>query len=497
MDVLVVGAGPTGMTLACALAVQGVRVRVVDAASGPAITSRANILHARGVEVLDRIGALGDLPDQAVPGMILTAYVGGRPISRVRFGDAGLRTARPALFVSQAEVERRLRERLAQLDVEVAWATPLHDLHQDADGVKAVVGDGTAVRAGWVVGCDGAHSTVRSLVGIAFPGAPIADHFLLGDVRMGWSVDRSGSHGWTHPEGMLAAMPMPGREDLWRLLAYLPGESPGRLDDREILERLRAIVRRRTGRADATIHDAVWLSVFQIHRRLADSYRAGRVLLAGDAAHIHSPMGGQGMLTGIGDAENLAWKLALVVRGAVPALLDTYQDERRPVAADVVRGTSAHTRFNTGTGPLVTFVRERIAAPLLDLPMLQRMATAVASQLWVSYRRGLLASATARFGLRRPRQGDRVPDLRARRCNGSDTRLHAELGGGWAVVAGSVPADVDGLRARLGAVAVLTSSDIPEGEVWLIRPDAHLACRGTVLGLNRWVDAALTRGRAR
>ena len=177
----------------------------------------------------------------------------------------------------------------------------------------------------------------------------------------------------------------------------------------------------------------------------------------------------------------------------------TYEAERRPLAADVIRGTSANTRFQTGSGPVVRLLRERVATPLLDRPVVQRWATAVASQLWVSYRTGPLAGVGARFG-RRPRQGDRVPDLSCRRADGTATRLHAELGGRWALVGASVPAAVvDGVEERLGRVAVLTGPGPRVGEVWLVRPDAHLAWRGPVgaPGLRRWLCSALERGTVR
>ena len=408
MDVLIVGAGPTGLTLACALRANGVGVRVVDRAAGPATTSRANLLHARGVEVLDRLGALGDLPEDARTAATITSYVAGRPVGRLRFGDTGTGTARPALLMSQVMVESRLRKRLAELGGDPAWATEVTALQQDVDGVTVTVADGSRTRARWVVGCDGAHSTVRKLAGIGFPGAPVADRFLIGDVHMSWTPDREGTHGWQHPDGMVAAMPMPepdrrdGGDDLWRLMVYLSGEAEGAPDDEQILRRLREIVPHRTGHADAVIHDAAWLSHFRIHRRLVDAYRSGRVLLAGDAAHVHSPLGGQGMLTGICDAENLAWKLALVVRGAAAEpLLDTYQAERRPVAASVLRSTSSATRVQTSNAPVVRLLRDRVLGPLFASAAVQRRATAVASQLWVSYRRGPLAPAAGLLG-RRP-----------------------------------------------------------------------------------------------
>jgi 2-polyprenyl-6-methoxyphenol hydroxylase-like FAD-dependent oxidoreductase len=501
-DVLVVGAGPTGLTLACALRTHGIGVRVVDMAAGPATTSRANLLHARGVEVLDRLDAIGDLPQDARTALTITSYVGGTPAGRLRFGDAGTGTARPALLISQVMVESRLRERLAELGGELTWATEATALQQDADGVTVTVAGGTRLRARWVVGCDGAHSSVRKLAGIGFPGAPVADRFLIGDVHMSWTPDREGTHGWQHPDGMVAAMPMPepdhpdGRDDLWRLMVYLSGETDGEPDDEQILHRLREIVPHRTG-LGAVIHDAVWLSHFRIHRRLADTYRSGRVLLAGDAAHVHSPFGGQGMLTGIGDAENLAWKLALVARGAAAEpLLDTYQAERRPLAAGILRSTSSVTRLQTSNAPVLRLLRDRVLGPLFASGVVQRRATAVASQLWVTYRRGPLADPGP-LG-RRPRPGDRVPDLPVRLADGNTSRLHGELSGRWALIARTVPPTA-AVPARLGAVAALTSVEPRDREVWLVRPDAHLAWRGPSGSpdLERWLTAALQRGRVR
>ena len=338
-EVLVVGAGPTGLTLACCLLLHGVSVRVVDRAPGPAVTSRANFLHARGSEVLDRLGALGTLPDESLRALQITTYLGDRPIMKMKFGDPGLRTAAPPMLVSQARIEAALRDRFAELGGVPEWNQPLVDIEEHMDGVTAVLGDGRSVRAQWLVGCDGTGSTTRKLAGIGFPGVKLSERFLLADVHLDWDLDRSGTTGWIHPAGLVAAMPMPdpdGRNNLWRLFAYDPGhdEKP---TEQEILERFRQVVPERTGRA-VRFGDAEWLSLFTVHRRLADTYRQGRILLAGDAAHAHAPFGGQGMLTGIGDAENLAFKLALVLRDqASEPLIDTYQGERRPLATGVLR----------------------------------------------------------------------------------------------------------------------------------------------------------------
>ncbi|MGH3979008.1 MAG: FAD-dependent monooxygenase [Pseudonocardiaceae bacterium] len=384
------------------------------------------------------------------------------------------------------------------------WNAALADATQDARSITASLSIGETVHASWMAGCDGAHSTARKLAGIGFPGVPVADQWLLADVHADWDVDRTGSMGWYHRDGLFFAMPMreaAGSENLWRLMCDISLSEDERLDDQEILDRLRRLLPERTGLTGVRLLDTTWTSVFRIHRRLADRYRSGRILLAGDAAHIHSPFGGQGMNTGIGDAENLAWKLALVVRGRThDQLLDTYQAERRPLAEDVLRNTTANTRLLVSEGRLTRFLRDRVMTPLANLPAVQRWATRNASQLWVSYRRGPLGGAGSRVG-RRPRPGDRMVDVACRRSDGSATRLHAELGGHWALLVpdGAGEAQVTSARRRLGDYVTVLFSEGRRDEVRLVRPDAHLAWRGRPdsRGLDRWLDSALRQGRAR
>lgn len=535
-DVLVVGAGPTGLALACGLRLQGVAVRVVDRLPAPATTSRANFVHVRGSEVLERLGALGDLPEQSVRAMRITTYLGDRPMMRIRFGDPGLRTAAPPMVVSQALVESALRSRLAELGVTPEWGVRLTGAVQDDDGVTAELDDGRTVRARWLVGADGTSSAVRDAAGISAPGVPLSERFLLADVHLDWDVDRTGTSGWVHPDGMLGAMPMPdpdGRGDLWRVLAYDPGtereQPPGtglgvpaddagpratdvygrrsRLTEEQILDRFREILPERTGR-EVWVLDSEWLSEFTIHRRLADGYRQGRVLIAGDAAHAHAPFGGQGMLTGLGDAENLAWKLALVVRGlAADALLDTYEAERRPLATEVLRGTANVTRVNVARSAVGRFARDQVVVRLFNLPWVQRWVTFTTSQVWVSYRSGPLgvplAERVAARLARRACVGDRVPDLECVRADGVATQLFAELGGRWALLvppSASASSDEDGHgdETEPGDVEPtrLTRTDgVPEA--WLVRPDGHLAWRGSdAAQAGPWLAGLLRAGRA-
>jgi 4,5-epoxidase len=457
-SVLIVGAGPTGLTLACGLLSHGVPVRLVDAAAGPAVTSRALGLQPRGQEVLDRLGALGDLPARSIAMRRVVVHVGGREIATLPVGMPTRRVPRPGLVVSQAEIEGELRRRFAELGGTVEWGVRVTDLD--------------AVGAEWIVGCDGAHSAVRKAAGIGFPGVPLVERFLLADVRAALPLPRDGVTVWLDGEAMVSAFPLPG-ENRWRLMAPDPDPTIER-DPGAVLAELRRLLARYAGLDVAA--DPLWTSTFRFHRRLAETYRRGRVLLAGDAAHIHSPFGGQGLNTGIGDAENLAWKLALVVTGrAAPALLDTYEAERRPVAEEVLASTSGMTTTLLGGSRTARLVRDHVLVPLMNLPPVQRLIWEQASQLLVSYRRGPLGGRALR-GLR---PGDRVADVACRRADGSATRLHAELGGGWAVL-GADRAALDACAAvadeRLGAVTRLTGGG---SEVLLVRPDGHLAWRGS------------------
>lgn len=502
-DALIVGAGPTGLTLACALLMHGVSIRVLDRAKGPASTSRALILNARGVEVLDRVGALGGLPGRALSAIKTDFHFGGRTLT-MKIGEvAG--AARSALVISQAEIEAELRRRLTELGGEIEWDTELVDAIQDDEGVTATLDDGETIRAGWMVGCDGAHSRVRKILGVGFPGVKLAERFLLADVRAdGMAVDRGGTAAWFTPNGALLAFPMHdvgGADDLWRLIADLPLAENEDLGEEEILAEFRRLLPERAGIEDVHIRSAEWTSTFRVHRRLADEYRRGRMLLAGDSAHIHSLIGGQGMNTGVGDAENLAWKLALVVKGrAEEALLDTYEAERRPLATEVLRGTTAATRLLFSDNTLVRLLLDRVVVPLVQKPWIQHKITAAGTQLGISYRRGPLAGR-AIVG-RRPRPGDRVKDLPCVRSDGTRARLHAELGGRWVLLAaeGSADALVAAASKRLGdSLVEFAAIEDGSGEVMLVRPDAHLAWRGPPgsVGLERWLEGALRRGEAR
>ncbi|MFJ3974210.1 FAD-dependent monooxygenase [Streptomyces sp. NPDC090021] len=478
--VVVVGAGPTGLTLACALRAAGVDVRVLDGASGPAHTSRALGVQPRGAEVLDRVGALGDLPERSVSIGQVATYVDGRLLARLPVGRRTDLVTRPGLLVSQAEVEARLRSRLAELGTAVEWRSEVTDLRQQTEGVVLNCGD-REIRAAWLVGCDGAHSRVRKAAGIGFPGVPLVERFLLADVTVRLPQPRDAVAVWLRGDGMLGAFPLPGR-DVWRLMAPVPAGAADAEAARPA-DLLAELLATEAGVPRTLIQEVHWESVFRIHRRLAPAYRHGRVLLAGDAAHIHSPFGGQGMNTGLGDAENLAWKLALVATGrAGSGLLDTYEAERRPVAREVLSSTSAMTGLVVGATPWARFLRDRVFVPLLNQPAVQRRIWEKSSQLTLTYRRGPLGSGR-RAPARGPRPGDRIPDRQCTRPDGVTTRLYEELRGRWALlVPASVTSAWDEVARRhlgTGLVSRLATGEGDRREVLLVRPDGHLLWRGT------------------
>jgi 4,5-epoxidase len=271
-DVVVAGAGPTGLALACGLRAAGVDVRVYDTAAGPAVTSRALGLQPRGVEVLDRLGALGDLPDRGLPIRSVVINVDGRELASFPVGQPARLGGPRGLIMSQADIEGALRDQLTVLGGEVEWGRGVSGLAPRSDGVTARLDDGSEVDAEWVVGADGAHSVVRKAMSVGFPGVPIVERFLLADVHADIDRPRTGAVSWLRSDMALAAFPLPG-EDLWRVMAPAPTEFGDDPAPEAIVEYLGS---RLAAEAGGTIRSTVWTSTFRIQRRLADSYRRGR-----------------------------------------------------------------------------------------------------------------------------------------------------------------------------------------------------------------------------
>ncbi|MBV8334446.1 MAG: FAD-dependent monooxygenase [Alphaproteobacteria bacterium] len=308
--VLIAGAGPTGLTLACDLRSRGIDAQVLDKATGPAATSRALGLQPRGREILGRLGALGDLPDRAVHAYATNVLVGQRLLTRfVVETQRGSINLGP-LLISQAEIEAQLRRRLAELGGEVQWRHELVGATQHSGGVEARVQTpqvDEAIWAEWLIGCDGAHSVTRKIMDVQFEGRPFPETLILADVRLDWNRTKDEGTMWLHPEGMFGIVPLPA--GVWRIFAELHPDDPmaqaghgsltattdGAAVSPEVVDKVKRLLRERAGDKATRVTAASWTSIFRFHRRLASTYRRQSIFLAGDAAHIHSALGGQGM----------------------------------------------------------------------------------------------------------------------------------------------------------------------------------------------------------
>lgn len=341
-QVLIVGAGPTGLTLACELARAGVSFRLLESSPGPQRGSRGKGLQPRSLEVFDDLGVIERVLAHGRMAMPTRSTAADGQVTSGGTETLGARPDIPypaSLITPEWRVEEALRLRLAELGGAVEFGTTLASFEQSDEIVRAQIargGETETVSARWLVGCDGGHSTVRKQAGIAFEGETREEvRMIVADVEVD-GLDRDAWHMWRHAEGLVSLCPLPSTQLFQYQAGIAPGQEPGLS-----LANLQSILERRTGRSDLRLHEAEWSTLWRANIRLVERYREGRVLLAGDAAHIHSPAGGQGMNTGIQDAHNLGWKLAAVAQGAAPLLLDTYEAERRPVAAGVLALSNA------------------------------------------------------------------------------------------------------------------------------------------------------------
>ena len=339
-DVLVVGAGPSGLTLAASRVKTGIATTVVDAQGAGANTSRAAVVNSRTLEVLDDLDVSRRLVKEGVQAPRFTIRDGKRILIPVDFSV--LPTDYPySLMVPQATTERLLLDRLTELGGTVIRPKKLASVRQDADGATATFEDGDVIRSRYVVGADGIHSTVREQAAIGFEGGSYQESFVLADVRLRGEAPSDEVILFWAKAGLTVVAPLPG--DIFRIVAPVPDapEEPSAEFIQQILDE------RGLGAGRMVVTDVIWGSRFRIHHRVADTYRAGRLLLAGDAAHVHSPAGGQGMNLGIQDGVALADALATVLGGAPDGVLDDYSDARRPIAQQVVEMTDRLTRLAT------------------------------------------------------------------------------------------------------------------------------------------------------
>jgi 2-polyprenyl-6-methoxyphenol hydroxylase-like FAD-dependent oxidoreductase len=385
VEVAIVGAGPTGLTMAGMLSGYGIRTGLLDGAAGPARHSRAAVVHARTLETLEPLGVV----DEMLGGGVVVPHFGVRDRDRLLLGVDfdGLPTTHPyTLMLPQDRTERILLGALHKHGGRVLWGHEAVGLRQGQAGVELGVrserGEGR-MRARYVVGCDGGHSFVRGALGIPFQGESYPQSFVLADVRMSWALPDDEVQLFFSPEGLVVVAPLPqGHHRVVATVDEAPAE-PSLSDVQELLDARGPRERR------PRVEEAIWSSRFRVQHRVAARFREGGVFLSGDAAHVHSPAGGQGMNTGIQDAANLAWKLALVVRGMAPgSLLDSYERERRPVAKGVVSTTDRLTRLTTVRSPLLRHLRNALIPIAGRAGRLPRRLAKNLSELDIAYHSG-------------------------------------------------------------------------------------------------------------
>lgn len=474
-QVLVVGAGPSGIVLASELRRHGVEVRLIERLLVRTDQSRATDLQPRSLELLEGCGALPYVRARGFEVHAINIYSGVRRICRMAF--AGLDTPHPHMLASsQSNTERGLAEHHHAAGGSIERGVELVALAQDDAGVTCTLrhadGREEQVRSAYVVGCDGAHSTVRNLLGLAFVGDSYPEHHLLADARVTWDVAKDELHGFVGRDGHLLVLALP-EPDTYRLFFDIPPDDP-----REpTLEVLRELFRERSP-VPGTLHEVGWTTRFRQHRRLAPRFSLGRCFLVGDAAHIHSIIPGQGLNLGMQDAFNLGWKLALVCKGEAPArLLASYHDERRAMARLTLGMTNIFHRSLT--------LRSRVAQRLRDVMMPRSMAIAavhdlaaeLCAELSHHYRGSPIVGERRPFGSRRgpgPRPGDRAPDVRFAGAAGEE-RLFPHL---WRtrhtllIFAGLAGARVD--AAAIDAVIAAVARDFSRqvAVVLVAGPDA-------------------------
>jgi len=435
-QVLIVGAGPTGLALACHCLRLGLRIRIIDAKPGPSTTSKAIGLQYRVSELLACMGAVDRFIAQGGSPTVVNMYSGARPLVRLRFRDFGQASGRDAfapraIMIPQSETEAILGDVVRERGGEIDWRTEFVDFEQSPQQVLSRVShaDGRieTVASQWLVSCEGAHSRIRKQAGIAFAGKTYPLAFFMADVELDWDRDHDENHVWFHQDGSFAALPLP-KPRTWRLFVEVAPQAD-HLEREVTLDLIRELMRQRIGDQETTISNPTWLSEFRIHCRMVDRYRNGRVLLAGDAAHIHSPTGGQGIATGIQDATNLAWKLARVIQGAPESLLDTYQEERMPHAREVLKETDRTTRVFFAPTPLLRILRDLVVLPVLRLDRVQKRLFAKLAQLHVNYRGSRLSQHqdSGWFAPKQIRAGDRAPDVAFRQAGSEKLTTLFEL----------------------------------------------------------------------
>lgn len=514
IDVLVIGAGPTGLMLANQLVTRDVRVLIVDKHSGPAQQTRAMAVHARTLEIYSKLGIAEQSLALGRRGNGANMWTAGKRMARIPLGDIG-KTLSPfpyVLMLGQDDNERILGERLNQQGVSVQWNTELIALSQMADGVDATLqlpdGSQRNISAAYIAGCDGGHSAVREFCGIKFPGAPYEHVFFVADTEAIGDMVPDELNVYLWRDGFHLFFPMAGK-DRWRVIGILPERLRG--DDDVAFDALSPAIQQEVS-VNLEFKACSWFSTYRIAHRAADKFRDKRCFLLGDAAHIHSPMGGQGMNTGLQDAYNLAWKLAMVIKGkASEKLLDTYEAERLPVAQRLLRTTDRAFNMLVSNhwlaGVFRTRILTKIAAFAMTFDRVKQLAFRTVSQTGIHYRQSPLSQTLAGHAPNAPKAGDRFPWLQLKfQTNGlvedifqkmDDLHFHLIVIGQQApeqihtlndsVITHVIPEDAHNTQA-------LVKVGVTGAVFYLVRPDGHIGLVGRHLSTSKVKEHLFSRG---
>ena len=505
-DVLIVGAGPTGLMLANQLARRGMKPTIVDRHSGPAQQSRAMAVQARTLEIYSKMGLVEKALLLGARGTGANMWANGRWTARIPVGDIG-QSLSPFPFVlmlGQDDNEIIMGEALRELGVTIRWNTELVALAQQDGHVEATLrqpdGGVITLRANWVAGCDGSRSAVREMCRITFPGAPYEHTFFVADTEAKGEMKPGEVNVYLWQDGFHLFFPMRGK-DRWRVIGILPKHLRQR--DNLTFDEVVPAIRREAGSALEFAHCS-WFSTYRIHHRAAQRFRSERCFLLGDAAHVHSPMGAQGMNTGLQDAYNLAWKLALVVQGkAESALLASYEQERMPVAQQLLRTTDRAFQLivsdNWLAGLFRTRVMARVVARAMTKDRVRQLAFRTLSQIGISYRASTLSQTVAVQPKSAPTAGDRFPWLHLKfQSTGAaedifrkfdDRRFNLIVVGQPAPPASAFEELGEMLRIHTVSAdaandAELVRANIPQPSFYLVRPDGHVGLCGSKLELD-------------
>jgi 2-polyprenyl-6-methoxyphenol hydroxylase-like FAD-dependent oxidoreductase len=496
-EVLVAGAGPVGLTMAAELARYGVSVRIFDKAAQRSDKSKAIVIWSRTLELLDRAGCGANFVAAGLKVTKANIVAGATDIGQIELG--GVESPHPyALMLPQSETERLLEEQLNRLGVQVERNVELAAFTDDASVVTATLrhGNGTEekVESSWLIGCDGAHSTVRHGLRMVFVGDTQPSGWLLADVHLeGMQHPDEIEVGW-HPDGVLAIFPL--TKSRFRVIADV---GPSQLADKQTeptLKNIQDLLDKR-GRGKIEVSDPRWLAIFHINERMVANYRAGRAFLAGDAAHVHSPAGGQGMNTGMQDAFNLSWKLAMVCRGicAAEPLLESYNAERGKVGELVLRNAGRITSLAILRGEVKQSIRNHLASLLFGLPPVRSAVADSFSELSIEYPDSPL-NARGPHSHHGPEEGERAPVRDGELPIGSGSAPRFAL-----CADGSDPRSKHAAAVLVALYRHLVEEEIrppySNGGIWLIRPDGYVAF---TTGPDGWDEVAaylerLARGR--